>query len=71
MKFTTLFALVASASALKLSAPDFNYDSTGGHASVKSLPANPPALNPTKRGTGDTGNATNKGNDGTPVIERK
>ena len=56
MKFTSLIALVATASAIKIGAPDFNYDSTGGHASVKSLPSTPPALNPVKRGTDDSGN---------------
>ena len=70
MKLTTLIALVASASAIKIG-DDFNYDSTGGHASVKSLPSSPPALNPVKRGTDDSGNASNAVNDGTPVIEKK
>ena len=70
MKFTTLFALVATATAIKIESPDFNYDSTGGHPSVKSLPSSPPATNPTVRGTG-MGSRTNENNDGTPVVEKK
>ena len=72
MKFTTLFALVATASAIKIEGPfDFNYDSTGGHASVVHDPTAAGSLNPVKRGTDDSGHATNAGNDGTPVIEKK
>ena len=70
MKFTTLFALIATASAIKLETPDFNYDSTGGHTSVKSLPSSPPATNSIVRGMGDSGNRSNTASDGTPVVEK-
>ena len=70
MKFTTFFAIIATATAIKLEAPDFNYDSTGGHTSVFSLPSSPPATKDVKRGTDDAGNKSNAYNDGTPVIEK-
>tara|TARA_B110001450_G_scaffold160471_1_gene149626 strand:+ start:73 stop:825 length:753 start_codon:yes stop_codon:yes gene_type:complete len=72
MKFTTLIALVATSSAVKIGNPnDFNYDSTGGHASVKSLPSTPPTLNGNARGTDTAGNTSNTDTRGNPVIEKK
>ena len=69
MKFTSLVAVVATASAVKIT-DDFNYDSTGGHPSVNRLPTAAPSLNPIVRGTDDTGNRSNADNNGTPVIEK-
>ena len=67
MKFNTLFALVATASAIKLG-DDFNYDSTGGHASVKSVSSTTaPTLNTNVRGAG----VTNTDTRGNASIEKK
>ena len=71
MKFTTIFALIASASAIKLqdapAAPTpgrisstgntWNYKTTGGHPSVFSLPSSPPTVASYKLG-GDGANHT-------------